>query len=176
MTKSRASRDSMIVSRRVGGSNAFYSLEFGVFALLFVRTLTMMLSLLLIMPASAEDHSGDDSAAHSNHVGHSDALMVLLGHKIALQKLQGQLKAQLSIQQSDKNPVQGLDQSPGQNLARQGKIFQQVMPILSSYMSTPKSYYLTTQMYHDSLENRAAMLADFTALLVEYQKQLVSLP
>jgi glycosyltransferase involved in cell wall biosynthesis len=36
---------------------------------------------------AANDHS---SNAGSSHTGHSDALMVLLGHKIALQKLQNE--------------------------------------------------------------------------------------
>lgn len=94
---------------------------------------------------------------HESHSGHSDALMVLLSHKIALQKLQ------------DKG-------SSASTLVDQAKHIQQVMPVLKSYMSTPKSYYLTTEMYHDSLENRAAMLADFSTILLEYQKQLVSAP
>jgi hypothetical protein len=94
---------------------------------------------------------------HESHEGHSDALMVLLGHKIALQKLQGE------------PPSIG-------SLVSQGLRIKQAMPILQSYMNTPKSYYLTTEMYHDSLKNRAALLADFSTLLLEYQKQLVSLP
>lgn len=89
--------------------------------------------------------------------GHSDALMVLLGHKIALQKLQKQL------------PTKTI-------LANQREIIQQAMPVLQAYMSTPKSFYLNAEMYHDSLENRGAMLADYSTLLIEYQKQLVSLP
>jgi hypothetical protein len=31
-------------------------------------------------------------------------------------------------------------------------------------------------MYHDSLDNRAAMLGDFSILLIQYQNQLVSPP
>lgn len=149
--------DSIIVSKQ---ANASSSLFYHALVLLLLPALAMMLFMLVSLPAGAEDHSDQ----HSSHVGHSDALMVLLGHKIALQKLQAQLKAQPGIQ------------SPAQNLTRQSKIFHKAMPVLRAYMDTPKSYYLTTQMYHDSLENRAAMLADFTALLVEYQKQLVSLP
>ena len=88
--------------------------------------------------------------------------MVLLQHKIALQKLQGP-----QLQEQPANSA---------NLAQQAKHLQQVMPVLQGYMNTPKSYYLTTEMYHDSLENRAAMLADFSKILVRYQKQLVSPP
>jgi hypothetical protein len=100
-----------------------------------------------------------DDASHTeqSHIGHSDALMVLLSHKIALQNLQQQIPSVST-------------------LAEQVKHIKQVMPVLQSYMNTPKSYYLTTEMYHDSLENRAAMLADFSILLMEYQKQLVSPP
>lgn len=94
---------------------------------------------------------------HGSHKGHSDVLMVLLGQKIALQKLQGQLPSPSSLSQ-------------------QGELIKKAMPVLKSYMHTPKTYYLTTEMYHDSLENRAALLADFSTLLLEYQKQLVSLP
>jgi hypothetical protein len=103
---------------------------------------------------AANDHS---SNAGSSHTGHSDALMVLLGHKIALQKLQNEWPITSTV--SD-----------------QAQHIKQAMPVLQSYMNTPKSYYLTTEMYHDSLENRAAMLADFSTLLIEYQKQLVSPP
>jgi len=117
------------------------------------------LSFLIILCVSplvfaANDHSSDTG---SSHTGHSDALMVLLGHKIALQKLQ------------DEWPIT-------RTLSDQALHIKQAMPVLQSYMNTPKSYYLTTEMYHDSLENRAAMLADFSTLLIEYQKQLVSLP
>lgn len=97
------------------------------------------------------------SDAHEAHLGHNDALMVLLSHKIALQKLQGEAPT-------------------SETLSAQTKHIKQAMPILNTYMSTPKSYYLTTEMYHDSLVNRAAMLSDFSVLLIEYQKQLVSLP
>ncbi len=140
-----------------------------------------MFSLSTIPVANAQSNTSGDSAdldhsGHSHHVGHSDALMVLLGHKIALQTLQEQFNGSIKGQLANKHLNQILIKDLKQNLAQQSKIFQQAMPVLNSYMGTPKSYYLTAQMYHDSLENRAAMLTDFTALLMEYQKQLVSLP
>jgi len=101
--------------------------------------------------AAQDDH-------HGGYQGHSDDLLLLLRHKIALQTLRDQ---QIT------NPSKS-------TLAKQGKHFRQVMPLLQRYMATPKSYYLTTQMYHDSLENRAAMLADFSMLLIQFQNQLVS--
>jgi hypothetical protein len=118
------------------------------------------LSMLALSPlAFAADDDAHAERPHSaqSHSGHSDALIILLGHKIALQKLQ--------------------DQKPsGSTLTAQAKHIKQAMPVLQSYMSTPKTYYPTTTMYHSSLENRAAMLADFSTLLMEYQKQLVSPP
>lgn len=102
---------------------------------------------------SDQNHSDQ---SHDSHLNHSDDLLVLLKHKIALQKLQ---------QQQQANPkLLKLDQ--------QAKHFESAMPILKKYSSTPKSYYLTSEMYHESLENRAAMLADFSQLLVHYQQQL----
>jgi hypothetical protein len=104
-----------------------------------------------------DDHQDSHDGAHPVH---SDDLLILLRHKIALQKLQEQQA-----------------QSPSKStLPKQGKHFRLVMPILRNYMATPKSYYLTTKMYHDSLDNRAAMLADFSTLLIQYQNQLVSPP
>ncbi len=121
--------------------------------------LLVLVALLLGQIAMASD----DHESHSSHTAsHSDALMVLLQHKIALQKLQGP-----QFQEQPANSA---------SLAQQAKHLQQVMPVLQGYMNTPKSYYLTTEMYHDSLENRAAMLADFSKILIRYQKQLVSPP
>jgi len=97
---------------------------------------------------------------HESHSGHSDHLLILLRHKIALQKLQ---------QVSEFGATQI-------SLFQQGKHLSKVMPTLKRYIATPKSYYLTSDMYHESLENRAAMLADFTDILIQYQKQLVSAP
>jgi len=118
---------------------------------------------LLGLIAFALGQTAMASDDHTSHSGHSDALMVLLQHKIALQKLQTP-------------QLQGRQSTTSVNLAQQAKHLQQVMPVLQGYMNTPKSYYLTTEMYHDSLENRAAMLADFSKILVRYQKQLVSTP
>jgi hypothetical protein len=57
-------------------------------------------------------------------------------------------------------------------LDQQARHFEKVMPILKKYTSIPKSYYLTNEMYQECLENRAAMLADFSLLLIRYQQQL----
>lgn len=113
---------------------------------------------LLVAVCSVGQAAQDDH--HGAHQGHSDDLLILLRHKIALQKLQDQQIAEPSKS----------------TLAKQGKHFRQVMPLLQRYMATPKSYYLTIRMYHDSLENRAAMLTDFSMLLIQYQNQLVSPP
>jgi hypothetical protein len=54
----------------------------------------LVMSLMVILPAYASDV---DQEEHGSHGGHSDALLILLGHKIALQKLQNQF------------PITGLD-------------------------------------------------------------------
>ena len=123
----------------------------------------MALLLTACTAVQALEQAGDDKE-HENHQahnhGHSDHLLMLIHHKIALQSLQKQQISNPSIS----------------TLAQQRKHLRKVMPLLRNYMATPKSYYLTTEMYHDSLDNRAAMLADFSTLLIEFQKQLVSLP
>jgi len=128
----------------------------------FVLLVVWLNTAFFLMGASWAYSAGSEHESGANHSGanHSDALLILLRHKIALQKLQ----------QGDS------DLEYMQVLTKQAKHLKQAMPILKAYMSTPKSYYLTTQMYHESLENRAAMLADFSEILVQYQKQLVSKP
>lgn len=119
-----------------------------------------LLAVVIIVAAPLPTALAGEDSGHEEHVGHSDYLLVLMHHKIALQKLQSQ----------NSKPQKS------NTLAKQGKHLSEAMPVLQRYMATPKTYYLTTEMYHDSLDNRAAMLADFSAILIEYQKQLVSLP
>lgn len=132
----------------------------------FVRLLGLvqMLALLQFLMSSANAEEIDPvnkkhEAHHSAHEhNHSDDLLTLLGYKIKLQKLQFEYVNNSS------------------NLDQQRRLLQRAMPVLSAYMATPKSHYLTTAMYHDSLGNRAAILSDFADILVKYQKQLVSMP
>ena len=118
----------------------------------FLLLVIVLLSFNMSMVIAEQEHKH-----HKAHSNHSDALLILLRHKIALQKLQD--KYRVSPEQS--------------NLKQQGIYFKNVMPILNQYMSTPRSYYLSGEMYHESLENRAAMLTDFTALLIQYQQLIV---
>jgi hypothetical protein len=132
---------------------------------LFIKRLTFTFllaacSLVLAFKAQAIDEHVAEDKGHQSHQGHSDDLLLLLRHKIALQKLQ---------QQAVSNTLDNTAQL-------QSKHLRKVMPILKRYMATPKSYYLNSDMYHESLENRAAMLADFSDILIQYQKQLVSIP
>jgi hypothetical protein len=122
--------------------------------------LVCLLAVASLAAAPLSSALAGESDSHEEHVGHSDYLLILMHHKIALQKLQDQ----------------DSEQSKANTLVKQGQHLRKVMPVLKRYMATPKSYYLNTEMYHDSLDNRAAMLADFSAILIEYQKQLVSLP
>lgn len=127
---------------------------------LFIKRIVLALCLAAYTLMRLSNVQAADDIEHAAHQGHSDHLLMLIHHKIALQKLQKQ-------QVSD----------PAANtLVKQGEHLRKVMPLLRNYMATPKSYYLTTEMYHHSLDNRAAMLADFSTLLIEYQKQLVSPP
>lgn len=119
-----------------------------------------LVCLLAVALFAAAPLSSAFAGESDSYEGHSDYLLILMHHKIALHKLQDQYS----------------EQSKANSLAKQGQHLRKVMPVLKRYMATPKSYYLTTEMYHDSLDNRAAMLADFSAILIEYQKQLVSLP
>lgn len=116
-------------------------------------TLIPVLKVLTLGVQAAEEKN------HQVHQGHSDSLLILLRHKIALQKLQ----------------QQPLDSIPN-TLSQQNKHLRRVMPILREYMAIPKGYYLTSDMYHESLENRAALLSGFSDILIQYQKQLVSTP
>jgi hypothetical protein len=129
--------------------------------LLIKRVAVILLLTVCCFAQALEQQADAEHETHQAHnAGHSDHLLMLIHHKIALQALQ---------KQQTSNPAVS-------TLALQGRHLRQVMPILKNYMATPKSYYLTTEMYHDSLDNRAAMLADFSTLLIEYQKQLVSPP
>jgi hypothetical protein len=132
---------------------------------LFIKRLTFIFllavcSLFLALKVQAIDEHVAEDKGHQPHQGHSDDLLILLRHKIALQKLQQQ-------------PISNTLNNTG---PLQSKHLRKAMPILKRYMATPKSYYLTSAMYHESLENRAAMLADFSEILIQYQKQLVSAP
>lgn len=102
-----------------------------------------------------------DDGDHKHHVGHSDALLFLLQHKIAVTNLQQQLEG-LSAQ--DKK----------ENLIKQGRRLRKAMPILQQYMATPESRYPNMEIYHQSLQSRSALLADYTQLLVRFQLQSTS--
>ena len=116
-------------------------------------TLISLLAAQIYADGNQEERHDEES-----HAGHSDALLTLLGHKIALQKLQDEVAKQ-TLSEAEK----------AKNLFKQKQRLAKVMPILVHYMETPKSYYLTTEMYHDSLENRAAMLSDFTQIVSVFQ-------
>ena len=95
---------------------------------------------------------------------------------LAAAPLSSALAGESDSHEEQKLQDQDSEQTKADTLVKQGQHLRKVMPVLKRYMATPKSYYLNTEMYHDSLDNRAAMLADFSAILIEYQKQLVSLP
>jgi hypothetical protein len=94
-------------------------------------------------------------------VGHSDALLFLLQHKIAIIKLQDKWADLPSSQQKE-------------NLNKQGLRLKRAMPILQSYLATPESRYPNMEIYHQSLQSRGALLNDFSQLLVRFQQQSTS--
>lgn len=92
---------------------------------------------------------------HQHH-GHSDDLLLLLQAKIKLGKLQANSS---KLGQSD-------------NLKQQRKILSTAMKRLTRYVGISRGNYPNDMLFQQSLDNRAAMLADFTKLLSTYHIQL----
>lgn len=113
--------------------------------------LLMILVTVVSMPCWAEDD-------HDRHTGHSDDLLYLLQHKIAVSKLQDKFEMQSLEEQVD-------------NLKQQGQRLKRAMPIMRSYLATPESRYPNMEIYHQSLQSRGSLLQDYTHLLVRFQQQ-----
>lgn len=90
---------------------------------------------------------------HSHNASHSDALLFLLGEKIAIKKLQSELASTQS------------EQERSNNLNIQKRRLGKAMPILDEYLSRPESRYPNMQMYHESLKSRGAILKDYSSLI-----------
>ena len=102
------------------------------------------------------------SEEHNHSATHSDALLFLLTHKIALKKLQSQFEDAGSDGKIN-------------NLNKQKKHLEKALPVLNGYMARPESRYPNMQMYHESLISRGAILADFSELLGHYFRLHTSL-
>lgn len=93
---------------------------------------------------------------HNHSATHSDALLFLLGEKIAIKKLQAKI---------GQSPSKKLKTD---NLNNQKRRLAAALPVLNEYMSRPESRYPNMQMYHESLKSRGAILSDFSVLLNGY--------
>ena len=109
--------------------------------------INVLLSCLILftgaVSASEDDH---------NHSGHSDDLLTLLQYKIAIGKLQKSFSGQAP-------------QERNKNLTRQHTTLNKALPVLKNYIAIPESRYPNLDMYHQSLQSRAALLNDYAKLL-----------
>ena len=101
---------------------------------------------------------------HNHNSTHSDALLFLLGEKLALKKLQVELNQDTSAEQKTAN------------LEKQKQHLNSALPVLNDYLSRPESFYPNMQMYHDSLKSRGAILSDFSSLIHDYFKGVSAQP
>ncbi len=95
------------------------------------------------------------SFASDDHSGHSDDLLLLLQHKIAITKLQKALPRLASIEQLE-------------NRTRQARHFKTALPKLKRFMAVPESRYPNIDMYAQSLQSRSALLSDYAQLLLQF--------
>ncbi len=124
----------------------------------FMRSISLILALTALsfcLPATA-------SEKHNHSATHSDALLFLLTHKIALKKLQTQFEDASSDEKVD-------------NLNNQKQHLEKALPVLNGYMARPETRYPNMQMYHESLKSRGAILADFSDLIGHYFRLHTSL-
>lgn len=94
--------------------------------------------------------------ADNNHSGHNDDLLLLLKDKILLQKLIKQYPS-ISAQEQAKNRT------------KQRTLFKRSLSRLQRYVATPENQYPNMAMYHDSLRSRAALMQDFSNLMLDAQ-------
>jgi len=125
------------------------------------HSLTLLSALLLTTQAVVAEQDSDhsDQHEHADHSGHSDQLLVLLNHKIALQKLQDNFPADVEQQ--------------GQNLTKQKRLLDKALPVLEAYLKIPAERYPNTSLYEQSLHNRSAMLQDYAHIVSEFYRQLI---
>lgn len=97
--------------------------------------------------------------ADHEHINHSDQLLLLLNHKIALQKLQTNFPRDV--------------QQQSRNLARQKRHLDKALPVLEDYLQTPAERYPNTSLYEQSLKNRSAMLQDYAHIVSTFYHKLI---
>ena len=118
------------------------------------------------------------------HTGHSDQLLVLLNHKLALEKLQRAFRAlnhsnttnttNTSPTTSSNNTDDTVNtEQQHRNLRRQKHHLDSALPVLNAYIDIPASHYPNTSLYQQSLNNRAALLTDYGSLVSGFYAQLL---
>jgi len=120
---------------------------------LFLFTMCLLLSTVW--------HASYGSEEHSDHSSHSDVLLILLQHKIKIQKLQTQFTA---IHESEKRNIQ-------LNLKKQASMLHKASMLLEKYLAIPETRYPNMDMYHQSLISRGGLLKEFAGLLNVFQQQ-----
>jgi len=120
---------------------------------LFLFTMCLLLSTVW--------HASYGSEEHSDHSSHSDVLLILLQHKIKIQKLQTQFTA---IHESEKRNIQ-------LNLKKQASMLHKASMLLEKYLAIPETRYPNMDMYHQSLTSRGGLLKEFAGLLNVFQQQ-----
>ena len=104
--------------------------------------------------------SWGDNEDHGHHINHSDVLLVILQHKIQIQKLQTQYSESLDPHEKD------------QTLLQQSYKFKKATELLKIYLAIPESRYPNMEMYHQSLISRGGLMQEIAVLLSKYQEQL----
>ena len=120
---------------------------------LFLFTMCLLLSTVW--------HASYGCEKHSDHSSHSDVLLILLQHKIKIQKLQTQFTA---IHESEKRNIQ-------LNLKKQASMLHKASMLLEKYLAIPETRYPNMDMYHQSLISRGGLLKEFAGLLNVFQQQ-----
>lgn len=90
------------------------------------------------------------------HQGHSDDLLLLLQAKIQLTQLQQQFE-------DKQTPIL---------IEQQTAILQPAMHRLKEYISISQGHYPNSELFQQSLENRAELLSSFAHLLQQYHQQI----
>lgn len=121
----------------------------------FILFSLLLLSVHMNAHAGDQKHTTSEQEDRHEHAGHSDSLLFLLQHKIAIQKLQQGFPNQTRTQQQA-------------NLEKQQHHFQKVWPILQQYLNIPESRYPNNEMYHQSLVSRGSLLAEFGQLFQQF--------
>lgn len=129
-------------------------------SMLTLKALALLILTTGLSLSSANALSDPDS---HDHRGHSDALLVILQHKIRVQ----------TLQKTFYNLIPGsLEQT--KNLADQATSIAHGLEVLQSYVAIPESRYPNLEMFHQSLISRAGLMKEYSELMIVFQNMLDS--